>query len=104
MQNLGKGIESMARRPGSSAEEALALLVDDLLGLGDGKGHRLVLAGMRFGTHEAVLLRPGLEILLDDTGGLKAAPCRIRLRTDAKALVFDGLGGGLRLLARAAAS
>src|SRR3954471_16420587 len=87
----------------AAAEHALALLVDDLLALGDGEGRGLVAARMGLGAHEAVLLcGPVGRLLLDDAAGLVAAGRGIGGGADAVALVLDGIEA--RLLGRRAAA
>ncbi len=70
-------------------EDAVALQVDDLLGLGDGKGDRVVPARIGVGPDEAMLLHAFGSDLLDDAGGL-ILPVRLKgRRPDAVSLVFD---------------
>src|SRR5258706_11512285 len=78
----------------SSLEDPVALLVDDLLALGDRELHRVVDARMGLGAHEAVLLGTVGEILLDHAAGLVLAVGRIGRRCDPKAVVFDRRLGG----------
>src|SRR5436309_3542863 len=73
-------------------EHAVALQVDDLLGLGDGEVHRSLAARMGVGAHEAMLLHALGCVLVDDAGGLVLAIGAIGRRADAIALVFDGRG------------
>src|SRR3712207_2011870 len=87
-----------------SAEDPVALLVDDLLALVDRKGSRIVLAGMRLGAHEPVLPHAGFRILLDDPRRLVSTLGRVRRWTNAEALVLDGLGSRLLAVARAASA
>src|SRR4051812_34838173 len=89
------------RSASAAAEHALALLVDDLLALGDGESCGLVAARMGLGADEAVLLRrPFGGVLLDDAAGLVAAGRGIGGGADAVALVLDGIEA--RLLGRRA--
>src|SRR5580704_9853631 len=72
-----------------SAEQALALLVDDLLGFGDREGDRLLMARMRLGADKPVLLDLAPDLLLDDAGSLIRALAAERRRANAIAVVFD---------------
>jgi hypothetical protein len=49
-----------------SSEDAVALLVDDLLGLGDGEGNGIVPARIGVGADEPVLPDTPGRVLLDD--------------------------------------
>jgi hypothetical protein len=53
-----------------SCEHAVALQIDDLLGLQDRKGSRVIPILMRVGPNEPVLFRAVGEVLLDDPRGL----------------------------------
>ena len=70
-------------------KDAVALQVDDLLGLRDSKGNRVILAVMRIGPNEPVLFRTVGEVLLDDPRGLVLPLRSVRGRPDAVALVFE---------------
>src|SRR5690349_18986205 len=70
-------------------KDAVALQVDDLLGLGDREGDRVVPTLMRIGPDEAMLFHAFGGVLLDDPGGLVAAVVSVRRRTNAVTLVFD---------------
>src|SRR5262249_4544962 len=85
----------------ASTEHPVALLVDDLLALGDGKGGGVVLARGGRGADEAVLFDAVGRVLLDHARGLILAAVEIRRRADAVALVFDRRH---RLVGRAAAA
>src|SRR5689334_19344031 len=81
-------------------EDAVALQVDDLLGLGDREGDRVVAALMGVGPDEAMLFHAFRCVLLDDPGGLEGAIVSVRRRTNAIALVFDRRRRGRSRLAR----
>src|SRR5262249_53002812 len=70
-------------------EDAVALQIDDLLGLQDRKGNRVIPVLMRVGPNEPVLFRAVGEVLLDDPRGLILPLRSVRGRPDAVALVFD---------------
>src|SRR6516164_6005443 len=53
-----------------SGEHAVALQIDDLPGLRDRKGNRVIPVVMRVGPNEPVLFRAVGEVLLDDPRGL----------------------------------
>jgi len=72
-----------------SGEHAVALQIDDLLGLRDRKGNRVIPVVMRVGPNEPVLFRAVGEVLLDDPRGLVLPLRSVRGRPDAVALVFD---------------
>src|SRR5437763_16459477 len=76
------------------AKEPVALLVDQLLGLGDRELDRLIAARMRLGAAEPLLFEFAADLLLDAAGGLVGAPARIRRRAAAVALVLDRRGRG----------
>jgi hypothetical protein len=65
------------------------LQVDDLLGLGDREGDRVVPALMGIGPDEAMLFHAFRGVLLDDPGGLIGAVVSVRRRANPIALVFD---------------
>src|SRR5262249_57253108 len=71
-------------------EDTVALQVDDLLGLGDREGNRIVLALMGIGPNEAVRFHAFRGVLFDDPGGLVEAVRSVRRGPDAVALVFNG--------------
>src|SRR6266542_2595974 len=73
----------------ASAENPVALFVDNLLGFGDREGDRLLAARMGFGADEAVFLHLAAELLLDGPGGLIGAPVGEGRRANAIALEFD---------------
>src|SRR5215510_8290012 len=90
-----------ARHPLVAAgKHAVALQIDDLLGLGDRKLDGTLARRMRVGAYEAMRPDPLRVVLFDDAGGLEVAVVAIWRRPDAVALVFDRLGRGL--LGRAA--
>ena len=66
-----------------SGEHAVALQIDDLLGLQDRKGSRVIPVVMRVGPNEPVLFRPVGEVLLDDPRGLILPLRSVRGRPDA---------------------
>src|SRR5215467_4306097 len=70
-------------------EHAVALHIDDLLGLRDRKGNCVIPVVMGVGPNEPVLLRAVGEVLLDDPRGLVLTLRSVRGRADAVALVFD---------------
>src|SRR5262252_1631246 len=72
-----------------SCEHAVALQIDDLLGLRDRKGDRVIAVLMRVCPNESVLFRAVGEVLLDDSRGLIVPLRSVRGRPDAVALVFD---------------
>src|SRR5262249_10306683 len=72
-----------------SNKHAVALQIDDLLGLGDDEGHRVFLALVRVRADETVLLEPLGSVLLDGAGGLIVAVRPERRGLDAVAFVFD---------------
>jgi len=72
-----------------SCEHAVALQIDDLLGLRDCKGDRVIAVLMRVCPNESVLFRAVGEVLLDDSRGLIVPLRSVRGRPDAVALVFD---------------
>src|SRR3954464_5399450 len=74
-----------------SLEHPLALLVDDLLALGDREGGGLVEAGVGLGADEGMLLHALRKFLLDRARGLIAARRFVGRRPDAEAVVLDGL-------------
>src|SRR3954464_165195 len=74
-----------------SLEHPLALLVDDLLALGDREGGGLVEAGVGLGADEGMLLHALRKFLLDRARGLIAARRLVGRRPDAEAVVLDGL-------------
>jgi hypothetical protein len=73
-----------------SCERAVALQIDDLLGLQDRKGNRVIPVLMRVCPNEPVLFRAVGEALLDDPRGLILPLRSVRGRPDAVALVVDG--------------
>jgi len=72
-----------------SCEHAVALQIDDLLGLRDCKGNRVIAVLMRVCPNEPVLFRAVGEVLLDDSRGLIVPLRSVRGRPNAVALVFD---------------
>src|SRR5262245_19962449 len=72
-----------------SCEHAVALQIDDLPGLRDRKGNRVIPVLMRVCPNEPVLFRTVGEVLLDDPRGLILPLRSVRGRPDAVALVFD---------------
>jgi hypothetical protein len=72
-----------------SGEHAVALQIDDLLGLRDRKGNRVIPVVVGVGPNEPVLFRAVGEVLLDDPRGLVLPLRSVRGRPDAIALVFD---------------
>src|SRR5215475_3710852 len=87
-----------------SAEDAIALMVDDLLGLGDRKGDGVLPAAVSISPDKAVLLHALGRVLLDASGSLILAIVEIRCRLDPVPLVFDRCGrGGARRRARSPA-
>src|SRR5436190_310308 len=91
-----RGLRLDPERMRQNLDLGAALLVDDLLGLDDRIGDRLLMARMRFGAHEAVLLHLAADFLLDDAGGLVLPEPRKRTRPDAIAVVFDRILLGWR--------
>ena len=83
-----------------SGEHAVALQIDDLLGLQDRKGSRVIPVVMCVSPNEPVVFRPVGEVLLDDPRGLILPPRSVRGRPDAVALIFDRQGARLVRLAR----
>src|SRR5262245_12516023 len=83
-----------------SCKHAVALQIDDLLGLRDRKGNRVIPGVMRVGPNEPVLFRAVGEVLLDDPRGLILPLRSVRGRPDAVALVFDRRRARLVRLAR----
>src|SRR5262249_47471493 len=71
-------------------EHPVALQVDDLLGLRDREADRILLARMRIGTDEAVLLHAVGTILLDGPRGLVESARFEGGRANTIALVFNG--------------
>src|SRR4051812_16136338 len=84
-----------------SLEHPLALLVDDLLALGDREGGGLVEARVGLGPDEGMLLHALRKFLLDRARGLVAARRLVGRRPDAEAVVLDRLEAR-RLRGRAA--
>src|SRR5690606_36643463 len=78
-------------RPGAmaSGEDALALLVDDLLALAQRHVDRVVEAGEAVGADEAVLLQHAVDLLRDDAAGLVLPVVLVGRRGDREALVLD---------------
>ena len=72
-----------------SFEHAVALQIDDLLGLRDCKGNRIIAVLMRVCPNEPVLFWAVGKVLLDDSRGLIVPLRSVRGRPDAVALVFD---------------
>jgi len=72
-----------------SGEHAVALQIDDLLGLRDRKGNRVIPVVMRVGPNEPVLFRAVGEVLLNDPRGLVLPLRSVWGRPDEVALVFD---------------
>src|SRR3954452_1987086 len=72
----------------SFREHAVALQVDNLLGLRERKCNRIVPAVMGIGAHESMGFHSFGGILLDDPGGLVDAVGAIRGGTDAIAFVL----------------
>src|SRR6476646_5903423 len=72
-----------------SFEHAVALQIDDLLGLRDCKGNRIIAVLMRVCPNEPMLFRAVGEDLLDDSRGLIVPLRSVWGRPDAVALVFD---------------
>jgi hypothetical protein len=72
-----------------SFEHAVALQIDDLLGLRDCKGNRIIAVLMRVCPNEPMLFRAVGEVLLDDSRGLIVPLRSVRGRPNAVALVFD---------------
>jgi hypothetical protein len=70
-------------------EHAVALQIDDLLGLRDRKGNGVVPGVMHVGPNEPVVFRTVGEVLLDDPRSLVLPLRSVRGRPDAVALVFD---------------
>src|SRR5207248_840362 len=54
-------------------ENAIALEIDDLLGLRDREGNRILAPGIGIGANEPVLLQPLGRLLLDHSGSLVLA-------------------------------
>jgi hypothetical protein len=90
--------DGVARR--SFSEHAVALQIDDLFGLQDRKGRRVIPVVMCVGPNEPVLFRPVGEVLLDGPCGLILPLRSLRGRPDAVALVFDRRRARLVRLAR----
>src|SRR5262245_47270901 len=82
-----------------SCEHAVTLQIDDLLGLRDCKGDRVIAVLMRVCPNESVLFRAVGEVLLDNSRGLIVPLRSVRGRPDAVALVFDQRGVRLVKLA-----
>src|SRR6185295_2164012 len=78
-----------------SAEHALALKVDHLLGLGHRKGNGILAARIGIGTDEVMLLEPLGRILFDAAGGLVLAAREVGGGTNPIALIFHGFDGRL---------
>src|SRR5690606_5729120 len=75
------------------AEDAIALLVNNLLRLDDREADRVVLARVRVDADEAVLLDAVGEFLGDHARGVPARPLALRRRRDAIAVILDGARG-----------
>ena len=75
-------------------EDAVALQVDDLLGLRDREGNRIFFALMGIGPNEAVRLHALGGVLFDDPGGLVEAVRSVWRRPDAVTLVSTAGAGG----------
>src|SRR5262249_41443731 len=72
-----------------SCEHAVALPIDDLLGLRDCKGNRVFAVLMRICPNKPVLFWAVGEVLLDDSRGLIVPVRSVWGRPDAVALIFD---------------
>ena len=93
------------RGPRPSAENALALLVDDLLALAERHVDRIVERGEAVGADEAMLLQNAVDLLRDDAAGLVLAVILVGRGGDRETLVLDLLGGlAAGALVRAAAT
>src|SRR5712672_1478147 len=75
-----------------SREDPVALQVDDLLGLRDGKRNRVVAVRVGVGAYETVLAYAVGTVFLGGGRSLISAVRPVRRRLDANALVLDGLG------------
>jgi translation initiation factor IF-3 len=83
----------LSRRASPSIEDAVALLIDDLLGFGDREGDRIIGADVGIGPDELVLLQALGRLFLDASGGLVLTVVEIRRGQDPVAIVFDRFGG-----------
>src|SRR5690606_41822073 len=72
------------------AEDAIALLVNNLLRLDDREADRVVLARVRVDADEAVLLDAVGEFLGDHARGVPARSLALRRRRDPVAVILDG--------------
>src|SRR5438477_4108744 len=72
-----------------SDEDAVGLLIDDLLALGEGELDGAVQTLMGLRANESVLFDAVRKILLDDAGSLILPVRLVRCRPDPVALVFD---------------
>src|SRR5918994_3293758 len=76
----------------AAAEQAVALLIDDLLRLGDREGDRIVLAAVGVDPDEAMLLYAIVEGLDDQARRVPARGLALRRGRDPIALVLDRFG------------
>src|SRR5919106_4332287 len=99
-----QGSRFACRARSGVAEDAIALLVNDLLRLGDREADRVILARVRIDADKAVLFHAVGEFLGDHARGVPARRLALRRRRDPIALVFDRARGGSRLAGCTAAS